>query len=298
MQRGSTFDINQNRIIEMGDAPAAVSCFFKISTANVQAMLPSEVSSDSGGYSSCGGGGRTALPTISCNGATWLKESVLTPRCAVSSGFNNMPFGFVYGGGDQFSKFQGWVMGAATGSAVNLTALFEKTFFRLVSSGDGSSYDEYFDTDVGKLTYATIAAYDLNNDGVADFNANGADITAFNACRGSSVSGACAQADFNQDGVIDGRDLAFVNFMQAYVFSGSSFIPLGWYLNWFESMFFDLTGYSDKQIISYCLGRTAFEKCAFADVNGDRKVDNADLAALNTGAPLLDFNGDGKVDLR
>jgi hypothetical protein len=123
-------------------------------------------------------------------------------------------------------------------------------------------------------------------------------MAAFNACRGSSVSGSCAQADFNQDGVIDVRDLALVNFMQMYVFSGSSFIPLGWYLNWFESMFFDPTGYTDTQIISYCLGHAAFEKCGFADVNGDHNVDNADFAAFNAGAPLLDFNSDGKVDLR
>jgi hypothetical protein len=318
-QRGNLFDINQNRTIELANTSAAASCFFRMPAANIHAMLPIEQWGDDGwgywgilGYA-CGGGGSsgyiTSPPTPACNGATWIKAYALASQCAINSGYMNMPFGFVYGGGSQFSKFQGWVTSASSGSAVNLTVLFRNIFFTgFFSSGSfgggsifggwGGPTDQYIETDDGKLTYGTIAAYDLNNDGVADFGASGADMAAFNACQGGVASGACAGADFNQDGTIDTRDLGLVKLMRKDVFGGSGFTPLGWYLNWFESALFDPTGYADKQIIMYCLGHAAFERCGYADVNGDRKIDNADLAAFNAGAPLLDFNSDGKVDLR
>ncbi|OHA84413.1 MAG: hypothetical protein A2937_01605 [Candidatus Yonathbacteria bacterium RIFCSPLOWO2_01_FULL_47_33b] len=308
-QKGNLFDVNQNRVIELANTTAAASCFFKMPGANVHAMLPREnwnqSWSDGGssawyisGYSCGGSGGITGMPTVACSGATWIKAPALMNKCAITNGYMNMPFGFVYGGGSQFSKFQNWVTSSSVGSAVDLRTLFKATFFRPIASGDGIPQDEYFETDDGKLTYATIAEYDLNNDGTADFNASGADMTAFSACQGGSASGACARADFNQDGTIDARDLNLVKLMRNDVFGGSGFTPLGWILNWFESAFFDPAGYSDTQIISYCIGHAAFERCGYADVNGDHKIDNADLTAFNTGAPLLDFNSDGKVDLR
>ena len=157
--------------------------------------------------------------------------------------------------------------------------------------------DPYIESNLGKITYATIAQYDLNNDGTADFGAGGADMAVFNGCKGLPLSGSCAQADFNADGVIDDRDFGFVKFMQRDIFGSSGIIPLGWKLDWFESMMFDTTGYNDRQIINYCLGRTAFEKCGFADVNDDKVVNGADLTAFNTNAQLLDFNSDGTVNL-
>jgi len=46
------------------------------------------------------------------------------------------------------------------------------------------------------------------------------------------------------------------------------------------------------------MGRKAFEKCGVADVNGDQIINNTDLVSFSNGAPLLDFNDDGKVDLK
>ncbi|HAT68656.1 MAG TPA: hypothetical protein DCS20_03490 [Candidatus Yonathbacteria bacterium] len=316
-EQGHLFDVNQNETIELQNAPTPASCFFKTSTANIAAMLPYENwVSDSDGFwnmnNSCGaavaGGWMDGWfsgvssyrvpPTVACNGATWIKASALGRQCAVDSGFMNMPFGFAQGGGSQFSKFQSLIKNSSSGSAVNLTSLFSSIFFPNFYSGYDAPTNQYVETDLGKLTYATISGYDLNNDGIADFGTNSADIAVFYGCNGGAVSGICAQADFNQDGTIDNRDLALVNFMRTYVFAGSGFIPLGWKLNWFESMFFDPTGYTDKQIISYCMGRKAFEKCGVADVNGDQIINNTDLVSFSNGAPLLDFNDDGKVDLK
>ena len=343
---GGTFDVNQSKTVELGNAPAAKSCFFRMSTANIQAMLPGDQWGDNGsGFwgvlgSACGGGGGgggyiTGTPSLSCNGSTWIKSSSLGSQCAMNSGFMDMPFGFVYGSGSEFSRFQALINSAASGSSVNLTTLFANSFFTGFFGGGaygggifgggffggfGGPTDQYVETDVGKLTYATISQYDLNNDGVADFGASGSDMAVFNSCVGHAVSGVCAPADFNQDGIIDTRDLGFVKFMLKDVFGGSGGLQfLKWTLNWFESMMFDPTGYNDQQIIKYCVGHVVTQKCAVADVNGTRaqlfascsngaafsncgintvKVDNADLTDFNTGAATLDFNGDSKVDLQ
>ena len=321
MTKGSTLDVNQNKTIEIADAvpPSAKSCFFKTTTANIQNMLPQEKRVNNRLTTVCAGStvglgvlGTTLAPTVLCNGSTWLKFVTVGGSCAADNGLLSLPFGFVYtangtspgaGGSDgQYSNFKIWIQGAVSGSGVNLTSLFVKTFLskpRPVCYGDSycASYNPYLESTLGKIAYATIAQYDLNNDGTADFSLGGADIAVFNGCRGTSLSGVCAQADFNNDGVVDDRDLGFVTFMQRDILGNSGFIPLGWKLEWLESMMFDPTGYSDKQIINYCMGHTAFEKCGFADMNGDNIVNATDLTEFNASARLLDFNSDGKVDL-
>ena len=319
MTRGSVFDVNQNKTLELeSTSPAgATSCFFKTSTANINAMLPHEQWDwwwNENGWnnwfmtsSSCGGGGISRPPTVACSGATWLKFSKLGGACAANSGLLTMPLGFVYGANGtspsvagvdgQYSNFRIWITGASSGSAVSLPPLFIKTFLNGPTNKGDMPIDPYIESNLGKITYATIAQYDLNNDGTADFGAGGADMAVFNGCKGLPLSGSCAQADFNADGVIDDRDFGFVKFMQRDIFGSSGIIPLGWKLDWFESMMFDTTGYNDRQIINYCLGRTAFEKCGFADVNDDKVVNGADLTAFNTNAQLLDFNSDGTVNL-
>ena len=317
--------------------PSARSCFFKTTTANIQNMLPQEKKVDDVLAEVCAGStvglgflgttltptvlftvglgvpGTTLAPTVVCNGSTWLNFSTVGGSCAADSGFLPLPFGFVYGangtspgagGSDgQYSNFKIWIQSVISGTGVNLATLFVKTFLnnpQPACYGDNSCavHDPYLESNLGKITYATIAQYDLNNDGTADFNLGGADMTVFNGCRGASLWGTCAQADFNGDGVVDDRDLGFVTFMQRDILGNSGFIPLGWKLEWFESMMFDPTGNNDKQIINYCMGRTAFEKCGFADVNSDNVVNTADLTEFNATSRLLDFNGDGKVDLR
>ncbi|HAS84472.1 MAG TPA: hypothetical protein DCS23_00120 [Candidatus Yonathbacteria bacterium] len=271
--KGSTADVNGNNRLELENLATPVSCFFKISTATstqVASTTPPR-------YSSLGG------------------------VCAKDSGYINMPFGFVYGAnGDypgeagesgQYSNFKIWIESSLSGSAVNLRSLLSKTFYNRQIDYD-YNVNPYYPNVLGKITYATIAQYNLNDDGVADFGASGADRTVFNSCKGAPVADACAQADFNGDGIIDDRDLSFSNDL----FSGPG-LAFGWKLDWFESRFFDPTGYTDKQIINYCIGHKAFEKCGSADVNRDGVVDSADLAEYNTSALLLDFNSDGVVDL-
>jgi len=305
--KGAMSDVNGNNRLELENLSTPVSCFFKISTADISGILPRQQHQDDSLWNiqinPCGETGVVSMPTVSCNGATWLRYYSLGGVCAKDSGYINMPFSFVYGadgvspgeaGSDgQYSNFKIWVDSALSGSAVNLRSLLSETFFnRQDPDNDGNIYNPYYPNVLGKITYATIAQYDLNDDGIADFGADGADSSVFNSCNGAPVAGTCAQADFNGDGTIDDRDLNFSNDL----FSGPG-LAYGWKLDWFESRFFDPTGYTDKQIINYCIGHKAFEKCGSADVNRDGVVDIADLAEYNTGALLLDFNDDGVVDL-
>ncbi|HBH71826.1 MAG TPA: hypothetical protein DDX26_03150 [Candidatus Yonathbacteria bacterium] len=309
--KGYTFNVNQNTTLELvNDTPqSAKSCFFKISTANVRSLLPHPQQTQQEDIPAqttpCGGpAGRVLMPTVACNGATWLRSTVLGSVCAADNGYLNMAFGFVWGadgvspgeaGSDgQYSNFKTWVTSASNGSVVDLRTLLSKTFFnRQQAYDDGPPVQPYFENILGKITYATIAQYDLNDDGLADFGSAGADMAVFNSCKASPISGICAQADFNEDGTIDNRDLAFANDL----FSGPG-LAFGWKLDWFESRFFDTTGYSDKQIINYCIGHKAFENCGGSDFNGDGVVSAADLAVFNDLATQLDFNGDGIVNLQ
>ncbi|MBI5400639.1 MAG: hypothetical protein HZB12_00775, partial [Candidatus Yonathbacteria bacterium] len=328
INRAYPLDANSNGTLELEDSTpaAAKSCFFKFSTASIPPLLPHQLPYyewDMGswylGPAGCGGSGITQPPSSLCGGNDgWLSYSKLGGVCAVDNGFLGAPFGFVYmasgmpptdgGMGGQYSDFKTWVTGASSGNTVNLSTLFVRTFLSRPSTIDTPT-DPYLESTIGKITYATVAQYDLNNDGIADFGAGGADMVAFNACKGGAVSGVCAQADFNGDSVIDDRDLSFVKFMRSEVLNAWALCngdpnnpttcPLGRKLNYFESMFFDPSGYTDKQIIMYCLGRIKSEKCIQANVDQDtsQTVNSADLNLFNSVAPTLDFNGDGKVDL-
>jgi len=298
LQKGGLLDVNRNRTIELENRAAVSSCFLKIPTADISGMLPRY---DEYGEVCGGGSGRVVPPSVSCNGVTWIKASSLRSACAVTGGLSTMPFGSVYGGSGNFDHFHDWIAAAASGRGVDLTKLFSETFFP-PQQGFESYFQQtqYIESDTGKITYATIAQYDLNNDGTADFSTSGGDMAGFAVCKDDTTSGAQVSggADFNQDGAINCRDIAFAQFMQKHVLGGAKFIPLKWELNWFESLMFDPTGYSDKQILNYCLGRKSFGYCAIADVNGDRAIDGTDLSLFVKDGPILDFNGDGKVDLQ
>jgi len=309
--KGSALNVNQNTTLELANSTpsSAKSCFFKISTANVSSLLPhpqqAQQQDTPAQTTPCGGpAGRVLMPTVACNGATWLKSSVLGSVCAADNGYLNMAFGFVWmadgvtpgeaGSDGQYSNFKAWINSALEGGAVNLRTLLSKTFFnRQQTYEDGPPVQPYFENTLGKITYATIAQYDLNDDGLADFGAGGADMAVFNSCKASPISGVCAQADYNGDGMIDNRDLSFANDL----FGGPG-LAFGWKLDWFESRFFDPTGYSDNQIISYCIGHKAFEKCGGSDFNGDGVVNATDLNIFSGEGSFLDVNGDGIVNLQ
>ncbi len=364
-QDGFRYDINKNNTVELADAPAAKSCFFKTSTASIKPMLPMDDPYQRWG--GCGSTGPTLPPTVACNDATWIKASLLANACAMDAGFKDMRFGYWYGSSSSFDssveyrRFMSWITeSSVSANTANLTELFKATFFK-TSDGDYGGV-EYAESDLGRLTYATIAQYDLNNDGKSDFRiaTDNADMAIFDGCVGKEPSGVCAQADFNGDGKIESRDLAFRDFLARDIYGESGFMPIGWVLNWFESMLFDSTGYADIQIIKHCVGYFPFEKCGVADVDGSCsksveacgndivvsetvkacsrercgvadidgscariveacrnaivasekvqacrtnaiktcKVESADVDEFKTSASRLDFNGDGKVDLR
>lgn len=355
VERGARLDLNGDKKIISNPASTPTSCYLKISSANVRSLIPGI---DGDGNSVCGGGGFSSPPTVSCGGSDgWLKFSKLGSTCPIGSGLLNMPFGFVYGAASnrssyysaidggidgQYSNFRNWIIDASSGVTVNLAALFQKTFLNKPQPCVDCVWDPYLESNLGKITYATIAQYDLNNDGTSDFSAGGADMTAFNACKGVAISGACAQADFNGDGVIDDHDLVLRDLIVKDIYSqptnqlmGSytntttgimtsiflqsfSFTPYHWLLEQFESMFFDTTRYTDKQVAKYCVGHKPFEKCAAADVDGSCRaqylscgtdmtcraqfeacaVGADDVTKFDVGAAQLDLNGDGKVDLQ
>lgn len=316
--KGVIFDVNSNKTLELENSvpTMAKSCFYKISTANIRDILPGVYfDSDGGVHQVCSGAkALTSPPGGLCAGQEngWLRFNQMAGVCAADAGHLSMPFGFVYlangmypgaaGSDGQYSNFINWVTSANSGLRINLASLFVKTFLSSPPppcSDSCGQHDPYFESNLGKITYTTIAQYDLNNDGISDFNASGADMSIFDGCKVSTSASICAQADFNSDGVIDDRDLGFTKTIVRDVLSGISFIPLGWKLDWHESMLFDQDKYKDKQIINYCIGRKAFGTCGASDVDQDplHTVDNADLAAFETLAPTLDFNSDGIVNL-
>ncbi len=301
--KAGRLDIDQNKILNLASLQTPTSCFFKKNTVDISSLLPRAQSFYSDEYSylywgsssGCSGDSDSLPPTIGCNGTTWLKASTIGRICAT-----DMPFAYDYTGAGQYTKFQNWVTGASSGSRVNLSTLFVTAFFDagLFSSWESTGVTGFSDAILARVSYTTIAQYDLDNNGTADFSAGGNDMAVFRSCVGAAVSGVCAQADFSGDGVIDIYDLSFRDFMVNVLFrapdtvtlvgsvdstgnplvvavgaaipsiiANSSFIPYLWHLNQFESIFFASAKYNDRQIVQYCVGRKPFEKCGAADIN-------------------------------
>ena len=345
---GGKLDLNNDKKLELGARATPVSCFFKKNTVNLQSILPRaelyNSTSDSGPYwdspQGCSTGtGGIHPPTVSCNGSTWLKWSALGSACAA-----DMPFGFDPFSLGNYTKFQGWVIGAASGNRIDLSSLFVRIFYDTAMAWNwkNDGITGFNETTLGDVSYATIAQYDVNNDGIADLSESGADMTIFTSCKGLPASGSCAQADFNNDGTVEESDIAFRDLMVRDLFSqpvsvlmgeatstGStvasmvygqsfSFAPYRWFINWFESMLFVGTKYSDRQIVQYCVGHKPFGSCFPADINESClkqyrdcgadmacrgaaescKVDAGDIAAFDAEAAPLDINKDGIVNLQ
>ncbi len=229
-QKGGRFDLNSDKKIGLVSETTPTSCFFKTNTVDISGLLPKAQSYSSGDWDSwytyygepsgCAGDGGLLPPTMGCNGRTWLKASTIGRTCAA-----DMSFGYDYTGGGQYTKFQNWVMGATSGTLVNLSTLFVRAFYdtNLASGWVSDGNTGFSNTDLARVSYTTIAQYDLDDNGFADFSAGGKDIEKFALCVGKTASVDCVQADFSQadfsgDGVVDKYDLVFRDFMVNVLF--------------------------------------------------------------------------------
>lgn len=339
INHGYPLDLNGNKILELAVLPKPVSCFIKEATAtNIgPPLVDNQWTFDPYGVINkwyCGGGPFHHQPTLKCNNKTWFKYSDMDSVCAVDNGLATMPFSVplisgplhpgpngiapgVAGEDGEYENFKIWIKNSSSGKRVDLIKLFQWTYLNAPSwTGGpyGQALDPYHESALGKLTYATISQYDLNDDGFADFNLGGSDIAVFNGCIGQPLSGACAQADFNGNGKVESNDikegkLGFFNsiydVVKNYIFGSGPFVPFNFKVLDFEGLFFDPAGYTDKQIITYCIGqKTWFITCGPANlvhpavINPNDVVDSADLAFYDTKATPLNFNGDNQVDLK
>lgn len=146
-------------------------------------------------------------------------------------------------------------------------------------------------TPLGDITYASIAQYDLNHDGIADFSTkDNLDSAVITQCSGDSPGPDCGKADINRDGSIGTHDLSLLNLMRAGV-SLSSFT-----VNEFEAFAFDVKLYGERSVLDHCIALgSASGSCLYVDFNNDKKVNSEDLSLFKKSAHL-DLNGDGLVN--
>lgn len=190
-----------------------------------------------------------------------------------------------------FLDFQRVVRSSQDGSGrINLRSLYSNVYycddlaylpFACVFSGDRA---------LQNIIYTTFIQYDTNDDGVADFN------------------GGDPLSDFNGDGVIDDKDSRFIDFIKEDILGSGDFTPIGFTLGAMEAWMFDGRGFTDAQVVEYCIGKPPIMGCAMSDIDRscfadpDRydprcTVTITDLNILNSGAALYDVNDDGVVNL-
>ena len=259
------YDVNGDSIIGFGVTAPITYCSFKVNSGAIP--VPFCIDDDSVNNAD-GIDDRFGVP---CNQIDTGAVPSFNTVCATDN-YNNATFSI-----GEFSDFK-QVLSASliNSSAVDLRQLYTNLF----SCDEGTC--TYFDSNQSfiNITYATVVNYDSNGDGVADF------------------SGVEPQSDFNDDGQINSKDNDFADFLNKNIFKEgqSPFVPFNFILGKMEAFLFDSTGFPDRQIIEYCIGKTPMMDCAMADINGDLLVTNADLTEFDNNSPQYDINGDGVVN--
>lgn len=152
-----------------------------------------------------------------------------------------------------------------------------------------------------KIIYYTFANFDTDNNSWADF------------------AGQDPLADFNGDGVVDDTDSRFVELMRNGVgtpdnsFVGDSIefknigIPPTFSINALESLIFDSSSFTDREVVEYCINKPSIMGCATADIDGSCSSSNDflscpitqdDLNKFDVDIPKFDINGDGVVNFK
>jgi len=260
------YDVNGDGIIEFGSATPITYCSFKTNSESI----PRPFCVDGVGYDDSDGiDNRFNVPCeqINTGGVPLFKT-----QCATDI-YNDTVFSI-----SEFSDFKQAInMSLSNPSRVNLRQLYSNLF------GCGEDDDCYFDNNKPfiRITYATMVAHDSNGDGFADFG------------------GDEPQSDFNDDGLVNAKDDDFAEFLNENIFitGQSPFVPFNFILGRMEAFLFDNAGFSDRQVIEYCIGKTPIMHCAMADVNKDLLVNSLDLTEFENDSLPYDINGDGVVNI-
>jgi len=266
---GSVFryDINGDSLIEFEESTPISYCSFK--TNNEPIPKPFCVDG-SGNDDDDGIDDRFNVP---CEQIDTGSVPLFGTQCATDS-YNDIVFSI-----GEFSDFKQVLNASLSGpSFVNLRKLYTNLF----NCGEDENRDCYFGSNQSfiAITYATMVMHDSNKDGFADFG------------------GGEPQSDFNGDGMVNVKDDDLADFLNKNIFiaTQSPFIPFEFILGKMEAFLFDSTGFSDRQIVEYCIGKTPMMDCAMADINADLLVNSSDLTEFDNNSSQYDINSDGVVN--
>ncbi len=187
----------------------------------------------------------------------------------------------------EFNKLKEVIVESSSAGKVNLRSLYDNLF--KLPCGDFSPDDcDLFDKPLlGNMIYSTLIQYDTNKDGIADF------------------IGGDPLADFNGDGVINKKDSSFINFLNESIFKNKGLVPINFTLGGLEAWMFDGRGFTDRQVVDYCIGKPSIMGCAMSDINGSCAesksistcdVTKADLDRFDAETPKFDVNKDGLIN--
>lgn len=277
LSRAYKYNINDDKIIDFAVSPIINYCFFKVDTEPVP--NPNCIDNTGPGDISDGKDDRY---DVSCSPSNELNEIVFSfnTECATNN-YGSSAFSI-----GEFNDFKQVVRNSLSGSKrVNLRTL-HRNLFSCVDDEDRCTI--FPDNNVlRRVTYSTFVKYDTNNDGIADFNG------------GDSV------IDFNGDGAVDEFDNKFMDFLDSNIFGSEGFVPFEFVIGTVEAFLFDATGFTDRQIIEFCINKTAFMGCAMADIDkscagttayASCLVTQEDLNKFDAEAPVFDINGDNVVN--
>ena len=183
--------------------------------------------------------------------------------------------------------------------------------------------------DIDSISFASLAQYDLNKDGIADFSTGtteienlivscinqqlpnncwdelinkggiadfypeyiNADTGLIRSCFNEQPLGICKNKDINKDGNINEQDLKMLTSIT------NPLLPNSFTIKKFEGITFDWELYTDKTIINHCVGlSTLLGNCWKADVNSDGVASVEDKLLFISQTKKLDLNQNNIVE--
>lgn len=280
------YNINGDDIVDLSVSPPITYCFFKINTG---ALVDPNCIDREGSVDYDGDDVPDGIDDrygVSCSSQEELNRIVFS----FDSGCATDEYSLMTFSSDEMDDFKEVISDSVVAGTkrVDLRELYNNMFSCKDYDGVSIPCDVFTDNDTLKrITYSTIVKYDTNNDGFADFG------------------GSDPLADFNGDGRVDDLDNKFIEFMNDSVFSSGGFVPYDFILGGVEVFLFEDDGLTDRQIIEFCVDKTAFMGCSSSDLDqscvgtadyAKCTVTQEDLNKFDTEAPLFDVNGDGIVN--
>jgi len=283
------YNTNGDDVVNFAITPPITSCFLKVSPVNRCIDETGDYEGDSDGVDD-----RWGIP---CYSTDWYAKSAtaLGVDCA-SDRYGDLVMineNLVRRGVTMFT-------GAPK---ISLGSLFNDLFRYCDDSESPPCYNYLYGRDRSKIIYYTFANFDTDSNKWADF------------------TGQDTVADFNGDGIVNDIDSRFVDLMRNGVgtpsgdFVGDSVefknigIPPTFSVNAIEALVFDGSGFTDREVVEYCIGKPAIMGCASSDLDAsclentgnsflDCLVTQDDLNKFDIDVPTFDINGDGIVNFK